>query len=54
LQGTLWVILLGIVGIINASGAVGDLWITMIVLRYPTIAYIMDERDGIRVFLPKP
>lgn len=54
LQGTLWVSLLGIGGIINASGAVGDLWITMIVLRYPAIAYIMDERDGIRVFLPKP
>jgi hypothetical protein len=54
LQGTLWVALLGICGIVNASGAIGDIWITMIVLRYPVTAYVMDERDGIRVFLPKP
>jgi len=54
LQGTLWVALLGICGIINASGAMGDMWMTMIVLRYATTAYVMDERDGIRVFLPKP
>ena len=54
LQGTLWVALLGVCGVINTSGAVGDLWITMIVLRYAPTACIMDERDGIRVFLPKP
>jgi len=53
LQGTAWVALLAICGIVNASGAVGDMWITMIVLRYAAIAYVMDERDGIRVFLPK-
>jgi len=54
LQGTAWVALLAICGIVNASGAVGDMWITMIVLRYAATAYIMDERDGIRVFSPKP
>jgi hypothetical protein len=54
LQGTLWVALLGICGIMNASGAVGDMWITALVLRYPVTAYVMDERDGVRVFLPKP
>jgi hypothetical protein len=54
LQGTAWVALLAICGIVNASGAVGDMWITMIVLRYAATAYVMDERDGIRVFLPKP
>jgi hypothetical protein len=54
LQGTLWVALFAICGIFNASGAIGDMWITLIVLRYPTPAYVMDERDGIRVFLPKP
>lgn len=53
LQGTLWVTLLGICGVVNASGAVGDMWITMIVLRHPATAYVIDERDGIRVFLPK-
>jgi len=53
LQGTAWVALLAICGTVNASGAIGDMWITMIVLRYAVTAYIMDERDGIRVFLPK-
>ena len=53
LQGTVWVALFGICGIVNASGAVGDMWIVIIVLRYVATAYVMDERDGIRVFLPK-
>jgi hypothetical protein len=52
LQGTAWVVLLAICGVVNASGAVGDMWITLIVLRYAVNAYVMDERDGIRVFLP--
>lgn len=54
MQGTLWVALLGICGIVNASGAIGDMWMTMLVLRYATPAFVTDERDGIRVFLPKP
>lgn len=54
LQGTAWVALLAICGIVNASGAVGDMWITMIVLRYAATAYVMDERDGIRVFSLAP
>lgn len=53
LQGTLWVALLGVGGLFNASGSAGDMWITRIVLRYADSAYIMDERDGIRVFLPE-
>ena len=48
---TLWVALLAICGAINASGAIGDLWIAIIVLRYASTAYVMDERDGVRVFL---
>ena len=51
LQGTAWVVLLAICGVVNASGAVGDMSITMIVLRYAATVYVMDERDGIRVFL---
>jgi hypothetical protein len=54
LQGTAWVALLAICGVVNASGAVGDMWITMIVLRYAATAYVMDERDGIRVFSLAP
>jgi hypothetical protein len=53
LQGTAWVALLAVCGVVNASGAVGDMWITIIVLRYAVTAYVMDERDGIRMFLPK-
>ena len=51
-NGTFWIFLLGICGTLNASGAVGDIWITMIVLRYANTAYVIDDRDGIRVFLP--
>jgi hypothetical protein len=52
LAGSNMVIVLSLLAAINAAGAIGDLWIVTIVLRYPSYAYIMDERDGIRVFLP--
>ncbi len=52
LQGTLWVALLALCATVNASGAVGDLWITSVVLRYPPIARIVDEKDGVRVLMP--
>lgn len=54
LKGTGWVALPALCGAINAGGAVGDLWITAITLRYPAHAYIVDEQDGVRVFLPAP
>jgi hypothetical protein len=54
LPGSPWTSLLALCGGVNASGAVGDLWMTRIALRYPPTALIMDERDGMRVFLPKP
>ena len=34
-------------GILNASSASADLWISVIVLRYPASAYIVDERAGL-------
>jgi hypothetical protein len=43
--------LLALCAAINGSGAIGDLWITMIVVRYPPQAYVIDERDGIRMYL---
>lgn len=52
LAGTTWVASITFAAAVNAAGAIGDLWITMIVLRYPAYAYMMDERDGVRVFLP--
>lgn len=51
-SGTSMVWLLALWAIINASAAGGDLWITAIVLRYASPAYVVDERDGMRIFLP--
>jgi hypothetical protein len=36
--------------VFNASGAVGDLWMTGVVFRYPANALVRDEADGIRVY----
>jgi hypothetical protein len=51
LPGSQWVPLVVICAILNGSGASGDLWITSIVLRYPKTAYIVDEKDGIRILV---
>jgi hypothetical protein len=50
--GTNWPGLWALCATINASGAVGDMWMALIVLRYPAAAYVIDERDGMRVFIP--
>ncbi|MCL4559954.1 MAG: DUF3267 domain-containing protein [Chloroflexi bacterium] len=52
ISGTAWVALITLAAALNASGAVGDLWIAALVLRYPRNAYVIDERDGVRIFLP--
>jgi hypothetical protein len=49
--GSPWVTLFIICGAVNASGAIGDMWMTQIALRYPSTARMMDERDGMRVFV---
>ncbi len=36
----------------NTGSAVGDLWLVRIALSYPRWAYIVDEKDGLRVFMP--
>jgi hypothetical protein len=50
--GTSLIWMLAIWGTINGSAAIGDLWIMTIALRYPSYAYIIDEHDGMRVFMP--
>ncbi|MBN1535570.1 MAG: DUF3267 domain-containing protein [Anaerolineales bacterium] len=45
--------LLIVCGAFNAAGAIGDLWIVRIVTRYPAHAYVIDERDGVRIFMPE-
>jgi hypothetical protein len=45
-------LLVALCATVNGAGAIGDLWILLIALRYPPQAYIMDERDGMRIFMP--
>ena len=53
LQGTNWVALLAIWAAVNGSGALGDLWLVSLALRYPKTALVVDEKNGIRVFVRK-
>ena len=43
---------LGLMIVLNTSGAVGDLWMVYEVLRYPPHALVRDEADRIRIYLP--
>jgi len=52
LAGSSLVWLLALCAALNAAGAGGDMWMSVIVFRCPRSAYIVDERDGIRIFLP--
>jgi len=36
--------------IVNAAGAIGDLWMTMVALRYDRSSLIRDEEDSMRIF----
>ena len=36
--------------VLNAGGAIGDLWMTAIALRYDLSALIRDEEDSMRIF----
>lgn len=43
---------LGVAVVINASSAIGDLWMAARALRYPRTALVRDEPTGIRFFMP--
>lgn len=43
---------LGLIIALNAAGAIGDLWMSAVVLRYPAHALVRDEADSIRIYLP--
>ncbi len=47
----LW--LIGLCAAVNVGGAVGDMWLVRVALGYPARAYIVDEQDGVRVFMPE-
>lgn len=40
--------------ILNGSGAIGDFWMTAVVLRYPQDSLVRDEADAIRVYIYDP
>ena len=50
--GTSNVWLWAVCATINGGAAIGDLWIIAITLGYPPHAYVVDEKDGIRILLP--
>jgi hypothetical protein len=49
--GTSMVWIFALWGMMNATGTGADLMVTALVLRYPSSAYIVDQYDGIRIFL---
>ncbi|MBZ0301203.1 MAG: DUF3267 domain-containing protein, partial [Anaerolineae bacterium] len=42
---------LGLIVVLNAAGAIGDLWMAAVVVRYPPEALVRDEADSIRVYV---
>jgi hypothetical protein len=41
----------GLIVVLNAGGAVGDLWMTAAVLRYAQDSLVRDEADSIRIYV---
>ena len=41
---------IGIAAVLNAGGAIGDLWSVGVVLRYPASVLVRDEADGFRIY----
>ena len=38
---------------LNVGSAIGDMWLARVALGYPPVAYVVDEKDGLRVFMPE-
>jgi hypothetical protein len=45
-----WHFYLALFVALNAGGAIGDMWMTWVVLRYPASALVRDEADSISVY----
>lgn len=54
LAPTGWWWTIGLAVILNASGAVGDLWAALQIVRHPASALIRDTEDGFIVYLRQP
>lgn len=50
---TVFVPALVVGALVNAAGACGDVYMAWLTARYPASAYVIDEEDGMRVFLPQ-
>jgi Putative zincin peptidase len=46
-----WHFYLTLAVILNAGGAIGDIWMTWLVLRYPASSLVRDEADSIRIYV---
>ena len=44
----LWI---GVAVVVNAAGAIGDLWMTSVALHFDPSALIQDLEDGMRIFV---
>jgi membrane protein YdbS with pleckstrin-like domain len=51
-QGTHWVALFALIAIVNAGATITDLWVIAILLRYPSSAWTVDDKDGMRILMP--
>lgn len=51
-QGTFWVALFALIAVVNAGSATADLWMIAILLRYPSSAWTVDDKDGMRILMP--
>jgi hypothetical protein len=51
-QGTHWVALFALIAVVNAGAAITDLWVIAILLRYPSNAWTVDDKDGMRILMP--
>ena len=38
---------------LNAAGAIGDIWMSLVVLRFTPASLIQDEGAGMRIFVPR-
>ncbi len=52
LPGEFWRSLIVLMMVLNGAGSAGDLILAVLLLRYPPCAYVADEKDGMRIFLP--
>lgn len=52
LQSGFWISFAYLSMVLNGACSVGDLYAARHLLRYPSEAYVVDEEDGMRIFLP--